>query len=1564
MNDLLERIALLPQQKRVLLASKLNPMSFAQQRLWFLDQMEPGTAAYNLFTGYRLAGPLDLTALERSLSEILRRHEVLRTNFAMIEGRLVQILNPARPLELPLVDLSEVPKHEREARLSGLANEEAQRSFDLARGPVLRATLIKLAPEEHVSLLAVHHIVFDGWSMEIFLREMAVLYDAFSRGAASPLRNLFMQYGDFARWQRQTLQGNRMEEVLSYWREQLRDAPPLLELPTDRARTAMQSFAGTQLPFALSPSLSESLRALSREAGVTLFMLLLAAFKVLLCRYSGQENIVVATPIAGRDQSEIEGLIGFFVNTLVLHTDLSGNPSFREVLERVREVALGAYAHQELPFEKLVEEIRPERDTSRNPLFQVMFVLQNVSASTPEAPEIKTAGLTMTRLDVDSVTAQFDLTIGLIERDEDLVLWIEYNTHLFNRDRIERMAGHLRSLLTAVADDPALKLSDVPLLTEPEREQLLAEWNQTASAYSDDQCIHQLFEAQAEKSPEAVALVLEEQSMTYRELTVAANRLANHLRELGVGAEARVGLLVERSFDMVVALLAILKAGGAYVPLDPNYPPDRISFILQDAQINVLVTQKHLADRLGQHGAQVVQVDEDRETLDSLGADSPVNLTTPDNNAVILYTSGSTGKPKGVAIQHRSLVNYVEFAIANYELTAADRLLQFASIGFDTSAEEIFCSLSCGASLVLRTAEMLDSTTHFLTRCHELGITMLTLPTAYWHQLTASLTDRDWDLAGGVRLWIAGGEPMQLQSVREWQKRLGKRVRLLNSYGPTEATIACTGYELSEAGDDLEALSQVPIGRPLRNTELYVVDHRLQPVAVGVYGELCIGGAGLSRGYLNRPDVTAEKFIPHPFNGSVGQRLYRTGDVARFLADGNLEFFGRSDQQVKIRGFRIEMGEIETVLGGHPALRESVVMARNGGGGEKRLIGYVVPRAWPGPSTTELREFLKAHLPEYMVPSIFMALESLPLTASRKIDRRALPAPDQSRPELAVEMVAPRNAVEKKLAEIWKSVLRLAKVGVFDSFFELGGDSILSIQVVSRASQAGLRITPKQIFLNQTIAELASVIDTETESKAEQGIVTGPLPLTPIQHLFFEQDFSERHFYNQSALLLLQEKLDPSDFEAAIRRVIEHHDALRLRFRKNGATWQQFNEGLEGETPFSSIDLSELSAAQHRTVIEEIAARLQRSLDLSQGPLLRVALFEMGVGEPQRLLLIFHHLVIDGVSWRVLVEDLQSALDQERRGERTALPKKTTSFKEWAEGLSQYAESPELKEQAELWLSTQNPNSKRLPVDFPGANNTEASSTSITIELGEAETEALLRDVPAAYHTEINDVLMTALVDALSAWTSSRKLLVDLEGHGREDIIPGVDISRTVGWFTTLYPVLLDVSEAASVEEMLAAVKQQLRAIPHKGIGYGLLRYLSKDNESFKSMPPAEVNFNYLGQFDQMVDQPKAFSPAPEASGNPRTSEGQRSHLLEINGGIADKQLSLAWNYSQNLHRRSTIEQMAQRYLESLKSIIDHARVKQGRAPLTFPARPQPWILPESDKQTTELQEMSGATRR
>ncbi len=1511
----LDRIAELPPQKRALLSRKLNPMSFAQQRLWFLDQLDPGTSAYNLFTGYRLSGPLDVSALERSLSEIVRRHEVLRTNFAMIEGRLVQILNPPRPIELPLEDLSDVPESEREAQLKQLANEEAQRPFDLARGNPLRATLVKLAPDEHVSLLTVHHIVFDGWSMGIFLQEMAVLYDAFSRGAASPLGDLPMQYGDFARWQRQTLQGARLEEILDYWKTQLRDVPPLLELPTDRPRTAMQSFTGTQMPFGLSPELSDSLRALSRQEDVTLFMLLLAAFKVVLWRYSGQENIVVATPVAGRDRSEIEGLIGFFVNTLVLHTDVSGNPTFRELLKRVREVALGAYAHQDLPFEKLVEEIRPERDTSQNPLFQVMFTLQNVSAPTMETAPVQSAGLTMTRIDADSVTSQFDLTLGLIDRETDLVLWIEYNTHLFNRDRIERMAGHLRSLLAAVVENADLRLSELPLLAETERQQLLSEWNHTAQTDSRDKCIHQLFEQQVETTPDAVAVLFGNESMSYRDLNVRANKLANHLREQGVGPEVRVGLLAERSFDMIAGILAIVKAGGAYVPIDPAYPADRMSFILSDANIPILLAQRHLAEKPGPHSAQMIFIGE----AGPEDAHNAVNTAYPESNAVILYTSGSTGKPKGVVVQHRSLVNYVESAIASYELTAGDRVLQFASIGFDTSAEEIFCSLSCGAALVLRTEDMLDSTTHFLERCREAGVSMLTLPTAYWHQLTASMSDSDWELAGNVRLWIGGGESMLPQNVQEWQRRLGKRVRLINSYGPTEATIACTGYEVTEAED----LSQVPIGRPLTNAEVYILDKYLQPVPAGVYGELCIGGAGLTRGYLNRPRSTAEKFIPNPFNGT-GERLYRTGDVARFLSDGNLEYFGRSDQQVKIRGFRIEIGEIEAVLGRHPALRESAVVVREIGS-EKRLVAYVVPHASPGPSTSELREFMKAQVPEYMVPSIFTMLERLPLTPSGKINRKALPAPDQSRPELAAKMVPPRNEVEQTLAEIWQSVLGLEKVGIYDSFFELGGDSILSIQVVSRASQKGLRLTPKQIFLNQTIAELALVVETAGESKAEQGIVTGPVPLTPIQHLLFEQNFSDPHYYNQSALLQMHDRLNPVALESATRHLIEHHDGLRLRFVKDANGWRQFNAGVEN-TPFTNIDLSWMPGYQQSRTIEAISELLQKTLDLAEGPLVRIVLFELGPEEPQRLLLIFHHLVIDGVSWRVVVEDLQTALDQAQRGVLIALPQKTTSFKEWATKLKQHAQSAEMKGEARLWQATQHHNLQPLPVDFPFGENTEASSTSILVELNKAETQALLRDVPAAFHTEINDVLLAALVDALSESTGSRTLLVDLEGHGREEIVPDVDLSRTVGWFTTIYPVLLDVSDAANAEEMLEAVKQQLRAIPNKGIGYGLLRYMSDDAEVFKSLPQAQVNFNYLGQFDQTVGQSSGFSPAPESTGPTRTAEGRRMHLLEINGGISDGELSLAWNYSQNLHHRSTIERMAQRYLESLRSIIEQAQ--------------------------------------
>jgi amino acid adenylation domain-containing protein len=1094
MSDLAKRIADLSPEKRALFELRLKkrrmdtlekrvvssiqpvardgalPPSFAQERLWFLDQLEPGSSAYNIPAAFRLKGVLDRTALEQSLNEIVRRHEVLRTTFATVGGQPVQVIASDLNLALPIVDLCKFPEAKREIEVQRLVTEEAQRPFDLIQDPFLRTTLLHLDDEEHVLLLTMHHIVSDGWSMGVFNQELAALYKAFSARKPSPLPELPIQYADFAHWQRQWLQGEVLEAQLAYWKQQLGGSLPVLKLPTDRPRPAIQTFQGATQSFMLSATLTESLNALSHQEGVTLFMTLLAAFKTLLYRYTSQEDILLGSPAANRNRVEIEGLIGFFVNTLVLRTDLSGDPTFQELLGRVRAVTLGAYAHQGLPFERLVEELQPERDLSHNPLFQVMFALQDVLMVS--APAL--TGLSVSLLEPDSGAAKFDLTLFVEETGQRLRGLLEYNTDLFSATTITRLAGHFQSLLRGIVVHAKWKISELPLLTEAEHHRLLVEWNDTGTDYPRHRCIQEFFEAQVERTPDTVALVFEEEHLSYAELNRRANQLAHHLRGLGVGPETLVGVCAERSLEMVVGLYGALKAGGAYAPLDPTYPRERLAFMLADAQAAVLLTQKRLLPTLPAHEAQVVCLDADWETVGQQSIQNPVSGVVDDGLAYVIYTSGSTGRPKGAMNTHRGIRNRLLWMQEAYQLVQADRVMQKTPFSFDVSVWEFFWPLLTGACLVVARPEGHKDSAYLVEVVVEQKVTTVHFVPS---MLQVFVEERKVGACRSLKRVICSGEALPFDLQERFFARLD--AELHNLYGPTEAAVDVTFWPCGREGKR----QVVPIGRPIANVQVYLLDARLESVPVGVPGELHIGGVGLARGYLNRSSLTAEKFIPHPFSSDLGARLYRTGDLARYLPDGNIEFIGRIDHQVKVRGFRIELGEIEVVLRQHPGVRETIILTQGDDPGQKRLVAYVVPNREPALAASELRNFLRAKLPDYMVPSTFVMLDALPLMPNGKVDRRALLTLKESGPEPKKTFAAPRTSVEKKLAAIWGQLLGVEQVGIHDDFFEQGGHSLLAVRLVSRVRSAfHLELPIRSLFQVPTVAGLAQVIENTRDS--------------------------------------------------------------------------------------------------------------------------------------------------------------------------------------------------------------------------------------------------------------------------------------------------------------------------------------------------------------------------------------------------------------------------------------------------------------------------------------------------
>ncbi|HJP95208.1 MAG TPA: amino acid adenylation domain-containing protein [Pyrinomonadaceae bacterium] len=1046
------------------------PLSFAQQRLWFLDQLEPESPLYNIHAGVELSGPLNVPVLQRSIAEILRRHESLRTTFAVIDDRPVQIINKTPTFKLSVSDLQELDQNQRSVAVSELAEEDARRRFDLTEGPLLRANLLRLSETEHVLLLTIHHIISDGWSVGVFVRELAALYEAYLAGRPSPLRELSIQYADFAVWQRDWLQGKRLEEQLSYWRAQLTDAPPLLELPTDRPRPPVQSYRGALETLLLSESLSRSLKELSRREGVTLFMTLLATFSTLLYRYSGQRDILVGTPIANRNRAETESLIGFFVNTLIFRTRLSEQVRFRELLIQVREMALEAYAHQDLPFEKLVEELQPERSLSHSPVFQVMLDLQNAPM-----PDLELQGLRLTPLPFDSRIAKFDLILTVGEMDGRLSGQLEYNTDLFDAVTVKRMARHLEHLMQAAVSNPDEQVSRLRLLSDDERRQILFGWNDTQAESESTLCIHELFEQQAAAKPEAVAVIHKDQRFTYRELNERANKLAHHLQKLGIEPESLVGVCVDRSVEAVVAILGVLKAGGGYLPLASQQPADRLSFMLADARAEMLLTQDLSAPpwsavpwhRFGQSA--------DRSAHSKEAPENPRSNVLPDNPAYLIYTSGSTGKPKGVLISHRNLVHST-FARFRYYQEPLDSFLLLSPFAFDSSVAGLFWTLCHGGMLVIPEEDSHQDPAYLAELIARHSVShLLGLPALYELILRQA---RPGELSS-LRTVIVAGEPCPPELVQHHAETL-PHASLFNEYGPTEATVWSSVYRFVPS---VTFCGPVPIGRPIANTQIYVLDSQLQPAPVGVTGELYIGGDGVARGYLNHPDLTAERFVPNPFSANAaGARLYKTGDLARFLVDGNLEYIGRNDFQVKIRGYRIELSEVELTLAQHPHVREAVVLASKT---HERLTAYVVLDEAGAAAAKQLKEFLKERLPEYMQPSTFVVLDALPLTTTGKVDRNALSV-DQIGVEANEMYVAPHTPLEQVLAGIFSQILSVERVGANDSFFDLGGHSLLATQALSRVRQAfQLELPLRKLFKAPTVAGLATAI-LEDEAERER----------------------------------------------------------------------------------------------------------------------------------------------------------------------------------------------------------------------------------------------------------------------------------------------------------------------------------------------------------------------------------------------------------------------------------------------------------------------------------------------
>lgn len=1904
-------------------------LSFAQQRLWFLDQLVPGNPFYTESGATRFQGVINMPALEQALNEVVRRHEVLRTAFRLSsDGRPEAVVAPQLRIPLPVIDLANLASSQQEAEIVRLASEEARRPFDLARGPLLRTTLLKLGPADWIFLSSLHHIVCDGWSANVFSRELGELYAAFSVRRPSPLPELPIQYGDFAHWQRNWLRAETLERQLRYWRDQLADLP-VLELPTDRPRAPVFSYLGRSHSFDLPKTIARSLEQLAQEEGCTLFMALLAGFETVLHRYSGQDDIVVGSPIANRNRRELEPLIGFFVNILVMRGDFTGNPSHREVMRRVKATALAAFDHQDLPFERLVDELQTERDLARNPLFQVIMQLH-----TNPAGYRQQAAPALAVIEVERTTVKFDLRVDFFQLADGLRCTIEYCTDLFDGARIERMEQHLKAVYEAMVRTPDQRVGELRLVRGAERAQLI-EWAMPKAHAPLAQTINQRFAEHAARRPDSTALLLGDRRVSYGELEARATTLANGLARRGIGPESIVGITAERSIATIVAQLGILRAGAAYLPVDPADPVERRRFMLQHVGARVLIDLGGAENHFDGMGLDIISFRADGPMAAVCAA--PDVVVTPESLAYVMYTSGSTGTPKAVGITHRGVVRLVS-DISYCSIDADETFLLLSPVTFDATTFEIWAPLLNGGRMAIYPEPRVSlDELHRLIERHDVSTLFVT--TGLLHEIIDSRPE----LLEGVRQLLFGGDVANAAHLKRLLERY-PALLLVNCYGPTENAVYGTVQPIDPA-TDLDG--PVPIGRPVPRSGIFVVDGYQDLAPIGVPGELLLAGDGVARGYIGDSRITAERFVPNPFSPAPG-RLYRTGDLARFRPDGALEFLGRMDRQLKIRGFRIEPGEIELELARHPEVNEAVVVASQPAGrGSKRLVAYVVPRprkenddapstlreseanlvdnwralydelyedgrdgtdpsfnvigwnasdtgepipdaemrewrdatiarilehrprrvleigcgsglialpllphiasylgtdlaapiveqlrttldhaipgrarllarsaddftgiesrqfdtvimnsvaqyfpsldyftrvivgavaatapggrvflgdlrslphlhafhtgiqcaranvtediaelrqrienavaleqelvldpalfetlraanprishidiqwkhgqavneltryryevvlhvegvhqparssldldwsrdnlsverigetlahadadmvtvrgvpnarhaaaveAWQllstqapvsagelrqlldagsaapqlelfwriaegtpysahvrpsldgsvtshlcylrrpqgdGPVLSEpappaahldrsglantpvrslltdrlvpsLRRFLKDRLPEYMLPSIFVVLDAMPLTRNGKIDRSALPAPGLERHATNESAyVAPRQEVEQRLAEIWSGVLNVERVGVNDNFFELGGDSILCLQVISRAKAAGIHLTTKQLFENQTVAALAAVAATAPTVNAEQAPVTGTTELLPAQAWLLNQDLQGVHHFNQSLLLALPPGVDAAMLDRSLRALIRHHDGLRLRCERRGESWQAFYAPPDDRPVLEHVDLSRLSETARTAELESRCAIVQAGLDITAGPMLRAVLFKMGPARDNRLLLAAHHLVVDGVSWRILFEDLSTAYAQLSAGNQPALPAKTTSMRHWAHRLAGFANSEELRREADYWARVSSSPAKPLPTEREGGNRVRDTDT-VQAELSVEETRALLTDVPMAFRAQVNDILLSAFARAIASWTGGNEAFFDLEGHGREPMFDDVDLTRTIGWFTSIFPVRLKVDSDESADAGVRAVRDQLRDIPRRGIGFGMLRFLASDPEirsRLAGLAKPQISFNYMGQFIASTDSRTTIKAATESAGPMRHPGDERTHLIEVNGTVALERLSFQWTYSEGRHDRNTIAGLAREVMENLRGIIAASRAVHSR---------------------------------
>ncbi len=1473
------------------------PVSSAQKRMYILNQFDGGASvSYNISKVVIIEGDINKDDFKKAFDILIKRHESLRTSFSFVNGEPVQrIVNNAEFI----MDYMEIEECMLKNKI-----KEFIKPFDLSIAPLFRAAMYMLGEKRYALLFDIHHIIADGTSMDIIIKELISIYNG------TELPEMKIQYKDFAVWQNE-IHNKEMLSHEKYWLDMFDGEIPVLNMPLDFQRPSVQSFEGERFCFEINSEMKEALKGIAAETGTTLYMILLSVYTILLSRYTSQEDIVIGTPIAGRQHADLHNIVGMFVNTLAMRNRPEGEKTYKQFLQSVKNNCIEAYKHQDYPFEDLVTKLDIRRDMSRNPMFDTMFTLQNTGSS-----NINIEGLKILPFDSEEKFSKFDFSLDALETNEGIKFTLEYCTKLFTKETMETLSVYFINIIKEIVKNHDIKLSEIEILSCEVKEQILYTFNDNAREYLKDKTFVDLFEEQVNKTPNKKAVIFKDDSISYRELNEKANQLASLLREKGVKPQSMVGIKAERSIEMIVGILGIIKSGGAYVPIDPGYPEDRIDYMLEDSGADILLSYGVCDEKIKFDG-ELLSL-EDRSIYERDGANI-VKVNKPSDLLYVIYTSGTTGRPKGVMIEHETFVTLTYTWIEEYMLDDLEiNLLQVASFAFDVFAGDVSRALLNGGTMVICPEE---------TKLDPIGIySLLKKHKIDYFESTPSLIvpimdyiyENNLDI-NHLKVLVMGADVVSAEDFKRLNTRFSDKMRVINSYGVTEATVDSGYFEMNMG--EIPFTGNVPIGRPLKNQKYYILDKYLRVQPVGVTGELFIGGDALARGYHNREDLTEQKFIPDPFKPDA--RVYRTGDIARWLHGGIVEFIGRADNQVKIKGYRIELGEIESRILELEGIKEAVVIARKESGGKNVLCAFIVASSQV--TVSDIKTYLEGELPSYMVPSYIMLLDKLPLTPNGKINRMALQEVDVGCVKRK-DYVAPQTENEKLLAEIWQRVIGQNQIGIDDDFFELGGDSIKVIQVISQLYKYKLRIDMQNMFKYPTIRGLAPYIRS-IKRDTYQGIVQGDVKLTPVQKWFFEQSFNDMPNYNQTIMIYRKDGFDEKVLQKTITKVMEHHDALRMVYKINENSVSQYNRGMEKDMfSLKVIDLPK-SSLLNRTVfsikyVKELIMEELNSFKLSKGNLVKLVLLKTKKGD--HLVIAIHHLVIDGYSWRIFMEDFGNAYRQSVEGKEIILPEKTDSYKEWTEQLYEYANSKELLDEILYWKAKENVIIKTLPRDTVKNIEKIHGSGEVMLSLSKEDTEALLRNAKRAQGIEINDIMLSALAKTIKEWTGFDKLAVTLEGHGREEIIKDINISRTIGWFTSEYPVVLELERLKEPLDYLNNICSCLRELPNKGVGYGILKYITKpeNKREISFMLNPEISFNYLGQFDTDIESDE-FEISEYMSREVAVSnEDEIKGTLSVLGLVAEGRLRVYFLYNMRDYRKDTIQKLCDSYINNLKQIV------------------------------------------